>query len=64
MSSRRRYYHCDMCDGTGWVEGGAAIKTTCARCEGAGTVKASRVHREWREARKKVEFYQEHGRWP
>ncbi len=29
---------CDACDGTGWVEGGSAIKTECAKCGGSGAV--------------------------
>lgn len=30
--------YCDDCDGCGWVEGGATIKTTCAACKGAGVL--------------------------
>lgn len=28
--------YCGDCDGTGWVEGGRTIKTTCERCKGSG----------------------------
>lgn len=33
---------CERCDGVGWYEGGAAIKTPCERCHGTGMVGAAR----------------------
>lgn len=35
---------CRACDGTGWVEGGTAIRTSCHRCGGLGTL-SDLVHR-------------------
>lgn len=32
---------CDLCDGCGWYEGGEALKTTCANCNGTGSVEES-----------------------
>lgn len=29
---------CDQCDGCGWHEGGAALRTTCVTCNGTGLV--------------------------
>lgn len=29
---------CDYCDGSGWVEGGKQLKTTCHRCDGYGVI--------------------------
>lgn len=30
--------HCDRCDGCGWYEGGATLKTTCEVCGGSGVI--------------------------
>lgn len=35
--------YCGDCDGCGWNEGGAAIKTTCDTCGGTGMVPTSAV---------------------
>ena len=31
-------FECDDCDGCGWIEGGAALKSTCSTCKGTGIV--------------------------
>jgi activating signal cointegrator 1 len=38
LEESRGMEHCPNCDGCGWYEGGAAIKTGCADCGGGGVV--------------------------
>lgn len=38
MSEMRVTEWCGDCDGCGWVEGGAALKSQCTTCRGSGVV--------------------------
>jgi hypothetical protein len=35
---------CERCDGCGWYEGGATIKTTCEKCGGTGVLRSTPEH--------------------
>jgi len=35
---KAKWRYCDDCDGVGWYEGGAALKTSCKKCAGTGVL--------------------------
>lgn len=38
LEAKAKRQYCPACDGVGWYEGGAAIRTECRTCNGTGLI--------------------------